>query len=585
MWNKNKSSSNKKWSLYWINRAIFIFFSLIVAYLTLLSIFSTCYLGIFEFEDGEVNKEHTFWVSDNPILILFISALALIVISKIGKLCAAKSSIKVKTVILTLVFLLGLSFLISTGLEPRDDQMEVMNIAAQMREGDFSAFLRDGYLSVCPHQAGLVLYFYLLSFLFGANNYLGLQIINLFYLIGIYILISVLAGMIFQNKKDENNKLTENLSFFACIAFLPLFSYISFVYGTLPGLFFALLSIYFELKFFSCKNMRYAIGSVVCISLAIQLKSNYEIFFIAILIVAVLELISNIRAKEKAALPLLYCLFLVLGFMIGKMMIAFILFSITGHTLGQGIPFTAYIAMGLQEGKAGPGWWNFYTWAIYKENDYDYVRTSELITQDIQKAIRIFGRDLKYTGGFFIRKIASIWNNPTFEGFDILKWRISSHDSAVTDSIIYGSISRGITYYLNILHTLILLGAVYWMVGKRKKIDNKELIFPLVFIGGFIFHLFWEAKCQYTIPYFVLLLPYSVEGYRIAGLCMASHMQDFKANKSSHKKYYVGLSAAVLCVVIIVGLSKTEFFRNIISLNSNEEYYEEYLLEQKEEYY
>ena len=33
-----------------------------------------------------------------------------------------------------------------------------------------------------------------------------------------------------------------------------------------------------------------------------------------------------------------------------------------------------------------------------------------------------------------------------------------------------------------------------------------------IFIGGFIFHLFWEAKGQYTITYFVLLIPYCVKG-------------------------------------------------------------------------
>ena len=39
-----------------------------------------------------------------------------------------------------------------------------------------------------------------------------------------------------------------------------------------------------------------------------------------------------------------------------------------------------------------------------------------------------------------------------------------------------------------------------------------RLLLPMIFIGGFIFHLFWEAKGQYTITYFVLLIPYCVKG-------------------------------------------------------------------------
>ena len=39
-----------------------------------------------------------------------------------------------------------------------------------------------------------------------------------------------------------------------------------------------------------------------------------------------------------------------------------------------------------------------------------------------------------------------------------------------------------------------------------------RLLLPMIFIGGFIFHLFWEAKGQYTITYFVLLIPYCAKG-------------------------------------------------------------------------
>ena len=34
-----------------------------------------------------------------------------------------------------------------------------------------------------------------------------------------------------------------------------------------------------------------------------------------------------------------------------------------------------------------------------------------------------------------------------------------------------------------------------------------------MFIGGFLFHMLWEAKCQYTTSYFILLIPYSMRGY------------------------------------------------------------------------
>ena len=39
------------------------------------------------------------------------------------------------------------------------------------------------------------------------------------------------------------------------------------------------------------------------------------------------------------------------------------------------------------------------------------------------------------------------------------------------------------------------------------------LVLAMIFIGGFVFHMFWEAKCQYTISYFVLLIPFAAAGY------------------------------------------------------------------------
>ena len=37
-----------------------------------------------------------------------------------------------------------------------------------------------------------------------------------------------------------------------------------------------------------------------------------------------------------------------------------------------------------------------------------------------------------------------------------------------------------------------------------------------IFIGGFLFHTFWEAKGQYTMPYFTLLILLAIQGYGIA---------------------------------------------------------------------
>jgi len=52
-----------------------------------------------------------------------------------------------------------------------------------------------------------------------------------------------------------------------------------------------------------------------------------------------------------------------------------------------------------------------------------------------------------------------------------------------------------------------------WESQERGEPDRWGMLLPgIVFIGGFLFHLVWEAKGQYSVVYFMLLLPYAYLG-------------------------------------------------------------------------
>jgi hypothetical protein len=46
----------------------------------------------------------------------------------------------------------------------------------------------------------------------------------------------------------------------------------------------------------------------------------------------------------------------------------------------------------------------------------------------------------------------------------------------------------------------------------RKKITLIQMGPMIIFLGGFAFHLIWEANGRYCMPYFVLLIPYGAAG-------------------------------------------------------------------------
>lgn len=55
---------------------------------------------------------------------------------------------------------------------------------------------------------------------------------------------------------------------------------------------------------------------------------------------------------------------------------------------------------------------------------------------------------------------------------------------------------------------------LYLIFGRKDKRFFESLLLQITVLGGFVFHCVWEAKGQYTISYFVLLLPLAVLGFR-----------------------------------------------------------------------
>ena len=71
----------------------------------------------------------------------------------------------------------------------------------------------------------------------------------------------------------------------------------------------------------------------------------------------------------------------------------------------------------------------------------------------------------------------------------------------------------------------------------------------MILIGGFMFHMVWEAKSQYTLPYFVLLLPYTVMGYSKAAECISKAMNGSLA--LDKKALLTRLALLLLAVAIL----------------------------------
>ena len=154
-------------------KLVMILFTLIVGYLLISSIFSTAYIGEMEYPTlsgiRESTTEHTYFVRDYwwlHILVFVGISLVMYLMDKRGGL--SQKQIKNIYVIAILLYILISSIIIIVGnVAPRFDQKHCMEIANQLKIGDFKEIQPGGYLFIYPFQVGIVIAIEILSSIFG----------------------------------------------------------------------------------------------------------------------------------------------------------------------------------------------------------------------------------------------------------------------------------------------------------------------------------------------------------------------------------------------------------------------------------
>ena len=65
-------------------------------------------------------------------------------------------------------------------------------------------------------------------------------------------------------------------------------------------------------------------------------------------------------------------------------------------------------------------------------------------------------------------------------------------------------------YKIGLIIVFIFAGIGMLKIFKQGKIEH--ILLPMIFLGGFVFHTFWETKAIYVLQYYYLLLPYAAFG-------------------------------------------------------------------------
>ncbi|MCM1305029.1 MAG: hypothetical protein NC305_08805 [Lachnospiraceae bacterium] len=476
----------------------------------------TCYS-----EDMETQLVLTKW--DNPVFGLLGIAAFILLLGGITHVLFRHTGSPVKVLrVLTLLWCVGLSgILILFGRTvPAADALSVYSIAETLAGGDTSVIHPTGsYLSYYPQQMGLTAFFEILIRIWkllpgGLPAYHFIKCVYAGLLCVIICFQERTVHLLWENEKAD------------CIYLLlagfhlPFIMYSSFVYGEIPSFAAASAGFYYLLKLLARRNgsksLLPAVPAVLCLSFSVMLRKNNLILLIAALIVIWLEWL---RSRRHALLAVgLACLICGLG-ILPLVQKSYELRA--GSRLSSGVTATSYLAMGMQESSRAEGWYNGFNFNTFQEADLDPGLANEISRQAISERLQFFRENPGYAARFYLRKHLSQWADGTYASRQATLATYGGRSSFFI-SLYEGPFSRFFIGCCNAYQNILYLGAMLCFctlsTDLRRKRTAPALSAYLCFIaviGGFLFHIFWEANSRYIFLYSLLLLPYAACGINV----------------------------------------------------------------------
>lgn len=553
------------------DKIVAVLFTVILLYLFLLSIFTTCFMVY--------TDEHVYYVKDFPLLTgaglavfcVFLVFLRRKANRKTGKTAAdawekEERNLKIFAIAATVILGVGMVwFILHMNLWPIYDQGAIYGAAMRLLEGDYSDWKQGEYFSMLPYQNGMVLMMCPFAAVFGEKAYLAIQICNVPVLFLAYCGIAGITKIFFDKK-------CAYYTYLGLLLTVPMWTQVTFVYGTIPEICLAIWAVYLGIVFERERKWRYIFGSGICILFAILWKSNAEIFMIAIILMLLMQALGKRDARMLAGAGIAAAC--------GVAAIKgapFILHVITGEDTASGIPMTAWLAMGLQESSIAPGWYNEFPMNLYRHVSSDPQVIKGEVWRSFQDSFRLFSEQKEYAVRFFARKLASMWADPALQFFTTVNTRNlkGTFSYGMKDLFYNGGIGNTILYLLlNMMQSVYYFGVVLYLLIKKKEPGLEKSHLAVAFLGGFLFHFIGEAKSHYVMPYYLLLMPYAVQGYReMAGRLSKAEVGNLKEVRRLCQKRSAKKGILLMAVIIIISFLKIPAVTNTLKLGGEESDY------------
>ena len=320
-------------------------------------------------------------------------------------------------------------------------------------------------------------------------------------------------------------------------------------------------------------------GSILFLTLSVMLRKNSLIPVIAVLLVLLFEALRPGRNGKMRLGLLIMAVCLAVTSVSVLPLTQKIYEKKAGNTLSSGVTAMSYLAMGMQEASRGCGWYNGFNIDTYDTASMDTAIANEISRLAIDERLTYFREHPGYTADFYLHKHLSQWADGTYASRQATLATYGGR-SAFFKEVYEGSLSGGYIEWCNAWQNVLYLGVLVFCIGSLKKrrkskvvghmadqtaghtegctadhiadqLDADQLgadrhgadrhgadrlgadrhgadrlgadrlyiyVGLIAVLGGFLFHIFWEANSRYIFSYSLLLMPYCGAGI-YTGIC------------------------------------------------------------------
>lgn len=401
----------------------------------------------------------------------------------------------------TIYIIFNITWVILVNPKVVGDSVHVCNLAQTFYGDNSQDFLQNptyagvslkGYMQAYPHQITLA---FVYSIFFRIIHLDIMEILRVWNVIGnIAIVITIYKIGNQLSKKYKMNKVRLLLLILTFIS-LPMLT--TYIYGDIPSLALCLFSVYFMMRYTETKKIIYPIVASIFTMIAYMMRMNSLIFIIATGMYLLLNVWKEWSKEEwKDRILQISIIFI---YIIISIFPALLVKNYYFHKYDldkDGIyPNNSYLLMAMEEGPRGNGWYNENI-AVPALEEPEKMKIE--YTQKIKDRLTYFFENWGYTLKFYTNKITSMWTENTYAAV---------RNNTLSDNTMIDKLINPLTFYQKAVFILICICSIVVLIQNRKNFSYELIFLATIFIGGFAFHILWEAKSRYIIPYIVALMP------------------------------------------------------------------------------